>query len=88
MQLASGPAKLCQAMGIARGEDGADLVSGDGGLRLVDDGVAPPTLPAHSGRVGIRHATELPWRWWVPGDRNVSKARALGPLGSDGTLPG
>jgi DNA-3-methyladenine glycosylase len=86
--LASGPAKLCQAMGIARPEDGADLVSGDGGLRLVDDGVAPPTLPAHSGRVGIRHATELPWRWWVPGDRNVSKPWVEGPLSPGGNLSG
>ena len=74
-QLASGPAKLCQAMGITRAEDGADLVTGSLGLRVVDDGVPPPTVPASSGRVGIRHATELPWRWWVPGDPNVSKSR-------------
>jgi len=74
-QLASGPAKLCQAMGITRAEDGADLVTGSLGLRVVDDGVPPPTVPASSSRVGIRHATELPWRWWVPGDPNVSKSR-------------
>jgi len=73
--LASGPAKLCQAMGITRAEDGADLVTGSVGIRVVDDGVPPPTVPASSGRVGIRHATELPWRWWVPGDPNVSKSR-------------
>ena len=76
--LTSGPAKLCQAMGITRADDGADLVTGTAGLRVVDDGVAPPTVPARSGRVGIRHAAELPWRWWVPGDPNVSKARAPG----------
>lgn len=80
--LASGPAKLCQAMGITRAEDGADLVTGNHGLRVMDDGVAPPTQPASSGRVGIRLASELPWRWWVPGDPNVSKARALGAAGS------
>ena len=78
VQLASGPAKLCQAMGITRVEDGADLVSGDQGLQLVDDGVSPPTDPASSGRIGIRHASDRPWRWWVPGDPNVSKARAPG----------
>ena len=81
-QLASGPAKLCQAMGITRADDGADLVTGSGGLRVVDDGVAPPTVPACSGRVGIRHASEVPWRWWVPGDPNVSKPRVPGPAGN------
>jgi DNA-3-methyladenine glycosylase len=79
VQLASGPAKLCQAMGITRAEDGVDLVTGRGGIRVVDDGVAPPTVPARSGRVGIRHASDLPWRWWVPGDPNVSKPRVSLP---------
>jgi len=80
-ELASGPAKLCQAMGIARAEDGADLVTGSHGIRVVDDGVSPPTFPASSGRVGIRHATDLLWRWWVPGDPNVSRSRVPGSRG-------
>ena len=56
-ELTSGPAKLCQAMGIARAEDGADLVTGSGGFGIVDDGVAPPTVPGHlrSGRHPPRH---------------------------------
>ena len=74
--LASGPAKLCQAMGISREQDGVDLVSGAGGLRIVDDGVAPPVRPGVSARVGIRVAVDQPWRWWVPGDPNVSPGRA------------
>jgi DNA-3-methyladenine glycosylase len=76
--LTSGPAKLCQAMGITRAEDGVDLVTAGPGMAVVDDGVAPPTLPASSGRVGIRHASDLPWRWWVPGDPNVSRPRVPG----------
>jgi len=75
--LASGPARLCQAMGITGADDGADLVSGAGGIQLVDDGVAPPPRPAVSGRVGLRVAVERPWRWWVPGDPNVSKGKGL-----------
>ncbi len=81
-QLTSGPAKLCQAMGIGRADDGADLVLGTGGLQVVDDGVAPPTQPASSGRVGIRHAADRPWRWWVRGDPNVSRPRTEGPVPS------
>jgi DNA-3-methyladenine glycosylase len=71
--LCSGPARLCQAFGIARAQDGADLVTGVGGLTIVDDGVAPPADPVVTARVGIRHAAEEPWRWYVPGNPNVSK---------------
>jgi DNA-3-methyladenine glycosylase len=71
--LASGPAKLCQAFGIGRGDDGADLVTGDEDLVVVDDGTPPPARPAISGRVGVASATEVPWRWWVEGDVNVSR---------------
>ncbi|HTZ08679.1 MAG TPA: DNA-3-methyladenine glycosylase, partial [Acidimicrobiales bacterium] len=62
--LASGPARLCEALGITRADDGADLVTGVGGVELVDDGVAPPARPGVSGRVGLRLATDRPWRWW------------------------
>ena len=54
-------------------EDGADLVTGHGGLRIMDDGVPPPPTREFSGRVGVRLAADRPWRWWVQGDPNVSK---------------
>jgi DNA-3-methyladenine glycosylase len=73
-QLASGPAKLCQAFGITRELDGADLVLGDRGLVVADDGTAPPASPGISPRVGVKAGVELPWRWWRPGDPNVSQA--------------
>lgn len=71
--LCSGPAKLCQALGIDRSFDGADLVTGDRGVTLVDDGTAPPTAPVVTPRVGISVATEHLWRWYVAGDPNVSR---------------
>ncbi len=74
VELTSGPAKLCQAMGIARPQDGADLVTGRRGLPSWTTGCHHRRSPLTPGRVGIRQATELPWRWWVPGDPNVSKA--------------
>ena len=74
--LLSGPARLCQALGIDGTCDGADLVDGDEGFVLVDDGVAAPERPATSGRVGIRLAADVEWRFWVPGDPNVSRGRA------------
>ena len=70
--LCSGPAKLCQALGVNRDFDGADLLSGDRGIRLCDDGTPPPEAPGVGPRIGITVATEYPWRWWVRSDPNVS----------------
>jgi len=71
--LCRGPARLCQAMGIDRAQDGVDLVDGAGGLRIVDDGVPPPASPVVTPRVGITRAVDEPWRWYVPGDPHVSR---------------
>jgi DNA-3-methyladenine glycosylase len=71
--LCSGPAKLCQAMGVDNRFDGADLVTGDRGILLVSDGTSPPARPRRGPRVGITKATDVRWRWWVPGDVNVSR---------------
>ena len=70
--LTNGPAKLCQALGVTGELDGADLVAGDRGIALADDGVGPPRRPGRGPRVGISAATERPWRLWVPGDHHVS----------------
>lgn len=71
--LCSGPAKLCQAFGIDRAFDGADLVTGDLGVRIVDDGTAPPAVPVVTRRVGLRAGVEHEWRWLVAGDPHVSR---------------
>ncbi|MGY1457347.1 DNA-3-methyladenine glycosylase [Luteimonas sp. A534] len=76
--LASGPGKLSQAMGITGELDGADLVSGDRGIAIVSDGTPPPTAPVIGPRVGITRAVELPWRWHVPGHAHVSGPRRRG----------
>ena len=81
-QLADGPAKLCQAFGIDRGHDGADLLSGDG-IGLYDDGVAPPTNPRVGPRVGITKAVDVPWRWRTPlPDRTPDVSRRSGSTGT------
>jgi DNA-3-methyladenine glycosylase len=72
-ELCSGPARLCQAFGIDRRQDGADLVTRDHGLTVVDDGVPPPADPVIGPRVGIRHAAQEPWRWYVRGNPHVSR---------------
>jgi DNA-3-methyladenine glycosylase len=76
--LCNGPAKLCQALGIARAENGTDLLApggglGGGGVRLLDDGTPPPRRPGRGTRIGIKEATDKRWRFWVPGNPAVSR---------------
>lgn len=73
--LASGPGKLSQAMGIDGSFDGADLVDGDRGIAIVSDGTPPPRSPATGPRIGISRAVEYPWRWYVAGNPHVSPGR-------------
>ena len=70
--LASGPGKLSQAMGVNRSMDGADLVTGDRGIIIVSDGTPPPSAPVTGPRIGISKATDFPWRWHVPDHPHVS----------------
>jgi DNA-3-methyladenine glycosylase len=71
--LCSGPAKLCQALGIDGTADGVDLTTARAPVRIVDDGVPPPARPGRSPRIGISTAIDVPWRWYVDGDPNVSR---------------
>lgn len=71
--LCSGPGRLCQALGIDGGYDGCDAVTGDCGLRVYDDGSPPPEGPGQGTRIGISVAKEIPWRWTIPGDPNLSR---------------
>jgi DNA-3-methyladenine glycosylase len=71
--LCRGPARLCQAFGLDRFHDGADLVTADRAITIVDDGTPPPVTPAITTRIGLTAGVELPWRWCVPGDRHLSR---------------
>ena len=71
--IGSGPGKLSQALGITGDFDGADLVTGDAGFQILDDGTPPPRTPVTATRVGISRAREHPWRWYVPGNPHVSR---------------
>jgi DNA-3-methyladenine glycosylase len=71
--LLAGPARLCQALGLTGADNGADLVRGP--VRILDDGVAPPATPGVSTRIGLAlgRGDEHPWRYFVPGDPNLSR---------------
>jgi DNA-3-methyladenine glycosylase len=78
--LCNGPAKLCQALSITGADSGTDLLARRpqtddtaAFVRLLDDGTPPPERPGQGRRIGISVAMEVPWRFWVPGDENVSR---------------
>ena len=73
--LARGPARLCQALGIGLAENGADLTAGSVTLELGEPVDAVSTGP----RVGLRGAPERPWRYWVTGAPSVSAYRPAKP---------
>jgi DNA-3-methyladenine glycosylase len=73
--LCRGPGRLAQALGLSREHDGADLVSGTSGVRLLDDGTPPPSEPGVSLRVGLTRGADFPWRFFVAGDPHVSARR-------------
>ena len=71
--LCSGPAKLTQALGIDGALDGADLVTGDRGVTIVDVGYPPPTVPAVTTRIGLINGADLPWRFYIEGTPDISR---------------
>jgi DNA-3-methyladenine glycosylase len=78
-ELARGPARLCQALGIDRGLDGADVCDLGSPLRIRSAPEAGPGRPvpdiSRGPRVGISAAADRPWRFWLTGDPTVSPYR-------------
>jgi DNA-3-methyladenine glycosylase len=93
--LARGPARLCQALGIDRSQDGADVCVPSSPLRMLsgaghparsatvlargDDPPRPPRRILTGPRVGVSSAADIPWRFWYDGDPTVSVYRAHVP---------
>jgi DNA-3-methyladenine glycosylase len=72
--LCSGPGKLTQALGIELAENGGDLHDGPVRILARESAWLEPEILA-STRIGITKAAELPWRFSVAGNRNVSRPR-------------
>jgi DNA-3-methyladenine glycosylase len=68
--LARGPARLCVALGITLGDNGAQLG------REFDVDLPPHPVPFESGpRTGVSGdggSEAYPWRFWIPGEPSVS----------------
>ena len=78
-ELTNGPAKLCQAFGIGRGENGIDLMG-----KKIFVARGEPMLRseiAATTRIGISRGKELKWRYLVKGNPFVSRSRPRVPPG-------
>lgn len=74
--LARGPARLAQALGLSGADNGADLVRDDSPVWLARP--AEPVAPerVRSGpRVGLSRGADRPWRFWLDGEPTVSRYR-------------
>jgi DNA-3-methyladenine glycosylase len=72
--LCSGPGKLTQALAIELDLNGTDLAEGPVKVLGRTPEWSRPDIVV-GPRVGITHAAELPWRFAVAGDPNVSRPR-------------
>ncbi len=65
----SGPGRLTQALGVDLTKDGHDLTGGD---LTISWGESPDGEIVATTRVGITRGAQLPWRYLVLGEANVS----------------
>lgn len=86
--LARGPARLCQALGIDRALNGADVCDPASPLRVRTGEPVSRRAIRYGPRTGVRGAADVPWRYWVAGEPTVSpyrphvpRARSASPAG-------
>ena len=72
-KLASGPGKLCEALGITRPRDnGKDMLSSASDLQAISDGFRTKEI-AITQRIGITKSAELPLRYVIAGNSFISR---------------
>jgi DNA-3-methyladenine glycosylase len=69
--LTNGPAKLCQAFGIERKENGTDLLGDE--IFLTEGESVPKSGTGTSVRIGISRGREKRWRFFIKNNQWVSK---------------
>ena len=67
--LCNGPGRLTQALGVGIELDGSDLTDGPLGIL---PGPEPEEEIVATTRIGISRGVELPWRYLLLGEKNVS----------------
>ncbi len=79
--LARGPARLCQALGLDRSHDGVDLGAGPVWLESAAEPLEEDRV-SRGPRVGLRLAADRSWRFWETGSPWVSAYRPAARRGA------
>lgn len=75
--LARGPARLAQALGVTGVDNGVNLLAADSSLRLEPGGPSASAEVLAGPRVGVSgDGAATPWRFWLSGEPTVSTYRA------------
>lgn len=67
--LTNGPGRLCEALGIGAALNGESLCEG---TLSIEEGRGVDGPIVQTTRIGITRSTELPWRFYLLGNRHVS----------------
>ncbi len=73
--LARGPARLADCLGLRGTDSGLDLYAAGSKLTVTRAAKTQPATVQSGPRVGIRVATDRPWRFWLSDDPTVSTYR-------------
>ena len=81
--LARGPARLAQALGLSREHNGLDVTAPAGPFAVLASPQPAPAVVRSGPRVGVSGAggdgAQYPWRFWLDGDPTVSAYRGAKP---------
>jgi len=78
-ELARGPGRLADALGITRALNGTDVCAPDSPVRATTGAAPLPSVISTGPRTGISRAKDVPWRFWTTDDPTVSPYRAHKP---------
>jgi DNA-3-methyladenine glycosylase len=76
--LARGPARLAQALGLTGDLDGADAC-GTGPVNIHAGELIDRAAVRAGPRIGLTNGATRPWRFWLDGERSVSSYRPAVP---------
>ncbi|MBF8294823.1 MAG: 3-Methyladenine glycosylase [Bacteroidetes bacterium] len=71
VNLTNGPAKLCEALAIRRGENAIDLLGAE--IYFLNSPALPSSKVGRSARIGIAMGKEKQWRFYIRGNPWVSR---------------
>ncbi len=69
--LTNGPGKICEAFAFDRSHSGLDLTSDK--IFIIDGPLLKKSEIGVSMRIGISRSTELPWRFFIKGNKFLSR---------------